>query len=468
MLKLSTIKYVYLLGIGGIGMSALARYFKAAGKQVCGYDRTPTALTNALEQEGIRVHFNDSVDQLPEYLSGMGENPEALIIYTPAIPKNHAEYNHLLECGYRIWKRSEVLGLITKDATTIAVAGTHGKTTTSTMIAHILRFNNVDCTAFLGGISKNYQTNLLLAGNSADKEVVIVEADEFDRSFLTLHPDIAVITSLDADHLDIYGSHEAMIESYSEFASQVKEDGTLICRSGLKLQGDIVPALTYSIDGASSYKAINVRVENHNYMFDLEAPGQTHRNFVLTWPGRHNVENATGAIAACHTFGISMDGIRKALETFGGVKRRFDYQLRLPQITFIDDYAHHPEELKATILSVRELYPGTKVLGIFQPHLFSRTKDFAHGFGASLSLLDELILLDIYPARELPIPGITSEMIAQKVTIGNKQVCSKEAAVKMVLQSDAPVVLTLGAGDIDELVPVIKQALEKKYLKKTA
>lgn len=449
-------------------MSALARYFKAAGKDVSGYDKTPTALTNSLEQEGIHVHFKDDISLLPEFVSGAGENPEAMIIYTPAIPKNHTEYNHLLECGYRIWKRAEVLGLITRDATTIAVAGTHGKTTTSTMIAHILRHSKIDCTAFLGGISKNYQTNLLLAENTGAKEVIIVEADEFDRSFLTLYPDISVITSLDADHLDIYGNHQAMIESYTQFASQVKSDGTLICKSGLQLQGDIEPALTYSLDGNASYRATNIKVENHNYVFDLETPGQSYQKFVLTWPGRHNVENAVGAIAACQAFGISMHEIKEALETFSGVKRRFDYQIRSPKITYIDDYAHHPEELKATILSVKELYPGQKVLGVFQPHLYTRTRDFAEGFGTSLSFLDELILMDIYPARELPIPGVTSDMIASKLTISNWKICSKDAVIERVLQSDATVVLTLGAGDIDELVPVIKHSLDKKYLKQTA
>lgn len=468
MLQLTSIKYVYLLGIGGIGMSALARYFKASGKHVCGYDKTATTLTNALEQEGISVHFTDAVDQLPHFLSGAGLNSEAMVIYTPAIPKNHLEYNHLLACGYKIWKRSEVLGLITRDSTTIAVAGTHGKTTTSTMIAHILRYNKINCTAFLGGISKNYETNLLLSDPSSEKEVVIVEADEFDRSFLTLHPDISVITSLDADHLDIYGNQEAMVESYSQFASQVKANGTLICKTGLQLTGNVVPAFNYAIDIAASYRAFNVRVQNHNYVFDLETPAQTYHDFVLTWPGRHNVENATGAIAACLTFGISIDGIKEALETFHGVKRRFDYQLREPEIIFIDDYAHHPEELKATILSVKELYPEKKVLGIFQPHLYTRTRDFADGFGTSLSHLDELILMEIYPARELPIPGVTSAMIAGKVTGGKTQICSRNEITEKVLDSSASVVLTLGAGDIDELVPEIKHALENKYKKQSA
>ncbi len=468
MIQLSSIKYVFLLGIGGIGMSALARYFKAAGKDVCGFDKTPTELTRAMEKEGIPIHFEDDIKNLPDFLRGIDENVQALIIYTPAIPKNNNEYIHLMQLGYRIWKRSEVLGLITKNSTTIAVAGTHGKTTTSTMIAHILRFNKINCTAFLGGISRNYNTNLLLAAKSDGNDVVIVEADEFDRSFLTLHPDISVITSLDADHLDIYGNHDAMIESYSQFASQVKENGSLICKTGLVLQGNIKPDITYSLNENATYTATDIRVENHNYKFDLQFSGEKYDNFTLTWPGRHNVENATGAIAACHTFGISIDNIRLALETFSGVKRRFDYQLRLNKIIYIDDYAHHPEELKATILSVKELYPGKKILGIFQPHLFTRTRDFADGFGTSLSLLDELILLDIYPARELPLPGISSEIIAERLTGISWEICSRDAVAGKVLNSDASVVLTLGAGDIDELVPAIKLALEKKYATQTA
>jgi len=448
-------------------MSALARYFKAKGKDVCGYDKTSTTLTNTLEQEGIRVHYKDEISLLPDFVSGAGVNPEALIIYTPAIPKDHKQFNHLLTCGYKMWKRSEVLGLITENTYTLAVAGTHGKTTTSTMIAHILRYNSVDCTAFLGGISKNYNSNLLLSGGTSESEVVIVEADEFDRSFLTLYPQIAVITSLDADHLDIYGDADAMVDSYSRFASQVKKEGKLICKWGLQLKGNVGPAITYAIDHPANYKAVNVRVENNNYAFDLEEGNNLHGNFELTWPGRHNVENATAAIAACHLFGVEMEGIRKALLGFSGVNRRFDYQIRSSKIIFIDDYAHHPEELKATILSVKELYPGKKILGIFQPHLYTRTRDFADGFGKSLSYLDELLLLDIYPARELPIPGVTSEMIAGKVKIENKKICSKAELVSLVMNSDADVVLTLGAGDIDELVPQLKISLENKYLKQT-
>ncbi len=469
MQSIHNIKNIFLLGIGGIGMSALARYFKAAGNRVCGYDKTPTELTDELIAEGIPVHFKDDVAFLPDFLSGMGINPEALIIYTPAIPKDHKEYNHLIECGYRMWKRSEVLGLITSEATTIAVAGAHGKTTTSTMIAHILKASGVDCTAFLGGISKNYNTNLLLSRRAGDqKEVVVVEADEFDRSFLTLHPDIAVITSMDADHLDIYGNHDEMIASYKEFASQVTENGTLVYRSGLPLDHINRKKYTYALEIASDFKAENIRIENYIYVFDISNGDTKYTNIRLTWPGRHNVENATGAFAACLLFGMSSDAIKGAIESFEGVKRRFDYQIRAERITMIDDYAHHPEELRATIQSVKELYKGKKVLGIFQPHLYSRTRDFAEGFGTSLSMLDELILMDIYPARELPIPGVTSEMILSKVQIPQKQVCPRAMVIEKVMNSDAEVILTLGAGDIDQLVQPIKESLVKKYLKQTA
>ncbi len=463
MSDLKTIKHVFLLGIGGIGMSALARYFKSAGMEVCGYDKTPTPLTKELVSEGINVVYEDRVSVLPEFVSGRGVNPEALVIFTPAIPKDHQQYNHLLSCGYRLWKRSEVLGLLTKGSPTIAVAGTHGKTTTSTMVAHILRHTGVNCTAFLGGISKNYGTNLLLGNREISGEIIVVEADEFDRSFLTLHPDIAVITSLDADHLDIYGDHNSMVTSYRQFAGQVKPTGTLIYKSGLPL-GDIpVKSMTYSIEGQADFMATNIRVENSNYVFDLTHNGKTIPQFILSWPGRHNVENALAASAACYLHGIPFEEIKSAMFAFSGVHRRFDYQVRNSEVVYIDDYAHHPEELKATILSAKELYPGRKILGIFQPHLYTRTRDFADGFGASLSLLDELLLLDIYPARELPIEGVTSEMILNRVTIPAKGIVSKADLVAQVLKSDANIVLTLGAGDIDTLVNPLKSALETKF-----
>ena len=467
-MTLSQLKHIYLLGIGGIGMSALARYFKAAGMDVCGYDKTPTPLTVELESEGIRVHFNDDVKLLPEFIGGQQLNEGVLVIYTPAIPKDHQEFNHLKAVGYRMWKRSEVLGLLTKGIPTVAVAGTHGKTTTSTMIAHIMKESGVNCTAFLGGISKNYQSNLLL-GNAAEKNhMMVVEADEYDRSFLQLHPAYAMITSLDADHLDIYGDRQAMVESYRQFAGQVSESGKLVIKSEFESAMSDLRFSTYSLKAGADYHASNVRVENGSYVFDIVSPNGTFSNLVLNWPGRHNVENAVGAYALCSAFGIEDADFRMALATFEGVKRRFDYQLRTKEVVYIDDYAHHPEELRACISSVKELYPGQKVLGIFQPHLFTRTRDFADGFGESLSLLDELILLDIYPARELPIPGVTSSIILDKVDTGKGQLCSRDNWSSALLHSDARVILTLGAGDIDQIVGTVKNLLSEKYLKQKA
>jgi UDP-N-acetylmuramate--alanine ligase len=444
-------------------MSALARYFAAKGKSVYGYDKAETPLTKELAAEGIAVHYDDDIANLPEFLKTPTINNEVIIIYTPAIPKDNREFVHLNTTGYKLWKRSEILGWITAQAKTIAVAGTHGKTTTSTMIAHVLKSNGINCTAFLGGISKNYNTNLLLPGKNTGKEVMIVEADEYDRSFLTLFPDLAVITSLDADHLDIYGNHQAMIESYTAFAKQVKDSGNLIIKAGLKLNELIPNSATYSIDSAADYKAEAIRIENSNYVFNISNGNTIYTDVVLTWPGRHNVENAVAAFAICLKFGLSPEDIKSGIKSFEGVKRRFDYQLRNSNITFIDDYAHHPEELSAAIGSVKELYPGKKILGIFQPHLYTRTRDFADGFGKSLSLLDELILLDIYPARELPIPGVSSEIILEKVTIKEKIIASKIKLTNFILNSNADVVLTLGAGDIDQLVEPIREALARKF-----
>ncbi|HEX5001138.1 MAG TPA: UDP-N-acetylmuramate--L-alanine ligase [Bacteroidia bacterium] len=465
---IDNIKHVYLIGIGGIGMSALARYFKASGRDVCGYDKTPTLLTSELISEGIAVHYHDGVEMLPAFLTGPEINSEVLIIYTPAIPKDHAELVYLETKGYRMYKRSEVLGLITGSSRTIAVAGTHGKTTTSAMIAHILKDSGTDCTAFLGGISSNYNTNLLLGSGNPDKEWVVVEADEYDRSFLTLFPQISLITSLDADHLDIYGNHTDMIASYSQFAGQTRAGGRLIIKTGLKLTCDTGAAWTYSISGDADFTATDITIKNHKYHFSIREREGIQNDLVLSWPGRHNVENAVAAYAATRAAGVSIPAIKKALSCFKGVKRRFDYQVNSEKITYIDDYAHHPEELKATIQSVRELYPGEKIVGIFQPHLYSRTRDFVDGFGKSLSLLDELILLDIYPAREKPMPGVSSAIILDKVTIPNKIISSKDKVIDKVLSSEARVILTLGAGDIDQLVKPLKDALTLKYKVQTA
>ncbi|MBK7570756.1 MAG: UDP-N-acetylmuramate--L-alanine ligase [Bacteroidetes bacterium] len=454
-----TKSHIYFVGIGGIGMSAIARYFKSIGKEVSGYDKTPTPLTDELQSEGISVHFEDNLGKADSVYSDVKSKDSVLVVYTPAIPKDHSELNFFIDKHYELKKRSEVLGMITKSSYTIGIAGTHGKTTTSSMVAHILKSAGMNCTAFLGGITKNYGTNLLL-GNSVGKKYTVVEADEYDRSFLALYPDLAVITSMDADHLDIYGDHSYMVESYRLYAQQVKQGGRLIYKSGLQLSDLEVEKNTYSIHGDADFNGDNIRIADHRYHFDWKSAETLISDLTSEMPGLHNVENAVAAIAVAKHVGIANDIIKSALATYNGVKRRFDYQLRTSDCVFIDDYAHHPEELRACISSVKELYPGKRVTGIFQPHLYSRTRDFAEGFAKSLSMLDCLILLDIYPARELPIPGITSEIIFNEVTCEKYQ-CSKEIALEVLEAHPSDVVLTLGAGDIDQLVQPIKQQLQK-------
>ncbi len=440
-------------------MSAIARYFKSIGKDVSGYDKTPTPLTDELQAEGISVHFTDDLSKASAIYSDIKSKDNVLVVYTPAIPKDHSEWNFFKDNNYDLKKRSEVLGMITKSSYTIGIAGTHGKTTTSSMVAHILKSAGLNCTAFLGGITKNYKTNLLL-GNSIGKKYTVVEADEYDRSFLALYPDLAVITSMDADHLDIYGDHSYMIESYRLFAQQVKPGGRLIHKSGLQLSDLAVDKKTYSIEGEADFKGENIHITDHRYHFNWKSAEALITDLTSEMPGLHNVENAVAAIAVAMHLGIANDTIKSALATYNGVKRRFDYQLRTSDCVYIDDYAHHPEELRACISSVKELYPGKRITGIFQPHLYSRTRDFAEGFAKSLSMLDCLILLDIYPARELPIPGITSEIIFNDVTCEKYQ-CSKEIALQVLEEHPSDVVLTLGAGDIDQLVQPIKQQLLK-------
>ena len=453
-------KFVFFLGIGGIGMSALARYFKSAGKTVAGYDKTETPLTVALQSEGIAVSFVDQVELLPSFVTDTSLNEQTLIIYTPAIPKDHYQFNYILNSGLHIVKRSVVLGWITKDSFTIAVAGTHGKTTTAAIITHILKSAGINCTAFLGGVSTNYQSNFI-SGQYGDgsKPVIVVEADEFDRSFLTLHPDIAVITSMDADHLDIYGEKKELEDSYRLFAKQVKPYGILITKYGLPVNST-VPPVSYSIYSEADFCTTKISVLQHAYHFDISTPTGDYKNWSLGMPGLHNIENAIASIAVAFHMNISPEKIQHALHTFLGVKRRFEYHLKNDKCTYIDDYAHHPEELRATISSVKELYNEQKVTGVFQPHLFSRTRDFADGFAASLSLLDAVIMLDIYPARELPIEGVNSNMILDKITISDKQLCSKEAMLSEIKGRRPEVVLTLGAGDIDQLVERVKTVLQ--------
>lgn len=459
-MDLGKIKSVYFIGIGGIGMSALARYFNHTGKTVAGYDKTRTSLTDELESEKIAIHFQDNIQLVPEIFLNKALIDETLIVYTPAIPRDHRELNFFIDHHYHIKKRSEILGIITNHYFTIAVAGTHGKTTTSSIITHLLKHNGLDCTAFLGGITKNYNSNLVLKNepSKGEREIVVVEADEFDRSFLTLNPAVAIITSMDADHLDIYGKKEALEESYRLFAGKVKTGGTLIYRAGLNIGEIKEQHYNYSINQSADYKAENIHVADHSYVFDVTWNGKRFRDFSLGLPGRHNVENALAACAVAFQLGIDASGIKSGLQSYEGVKRRFDIQVKSGKVTFIDDYAHHPEELRACISSVKELYPGKKITGIFQPHLFSRTRDFADGFAESLSLLDELILLEIYPAREQPIEGVNSSMLLSMVEIRNKHLLSREEVLKKVSNDPSlEVVLTLGAGDIDQLVEPIKQ-----------
>jgi UDP-N-acetylmuramate--alanine ligase len=458
--ELANIKYVYLLGVGGIGMSALARYFYAAGKVVAGYDKTSTPLTIQLENEGIFVHYEDSINHIPSEIRNNENKSEVLVILTPAIPNGHEEWNYLAQHNFNIVKRSKVLGLLTSGQTTLAVAGTHGKTTTSTLLAHLLHSAGKNTSAFLGGISSNFKSNLLVGQPNDKDHRIVVEADEFDRSFLQLFPDIAIITSMDPDHLDIYGNIDEMQHNYRLFAGQVKEDGVLIYKKGLAV-GDVkAKTFSYSIETDDcDFAGVNIRVENGFYHFDFKSADKTIHNLVLGLPGRHNVENAVAASAVAISCGVSEEELRIALKSFTGAQRRFEIQVRNENCVYIDDYAHHPTELNAAILSAKELFPTKKITGIFQPHLFTRTRDFADGFAESLSLLDSLIMLDIYPARELPIPGITSQMILDKVTISDKFLVTKEELLNEVNRRKPAVIMTLGAGDIDQFVEPIKHLL---------
>ena len=449
-MELRNIQRVYLIGIGGIGMSGLARYFNHLGCIVCGYDKTPTDLTDDLRNEGIQVVFEDKDGGIPRSFRDPDDN--TLVIYTPAIPKDSEILNYFQSQGFVLWKRSQVLGLISKGKFTIAVAGTHGKTTTSCMVAHILKDSGKDCSAFLGGIASNYQTNVLFGNN----DIVVVEADEYDRSFLTLYPNIAIVTSMDADHLDIYGDHSQLTESFKLFASQIKIGGTLIHRKGLPL----TDGFTYSINEDADAMATNIRIENGDFYFDFKRGSISIPGIKLGIAGLHNIENAVAAIEVALRLHIEWDAIKNALGSFKGVKRRFEYIVKTPAHIYIDDYAHHPEELRAAISSVKRLYPKKKLTTIFQPHLFTRTRDFVDGFAEVLDMTDELILLDIYPARELPIEGVTSEMIMERMQLPNKQILSKQDAIDKIRSEKPELLLTVGAGDIDQLVQPLKSALE--------
>jgi UDP-N-acetylmuramate--alanine ligase len=448
-MNLNQIHNVYFIGIGGIGMSALARYFKFIGKNVSGYDKTPSTLTSELIESGIAIHFEDNINLIPKDF--LVEN--TLVIITPAVPKSHSEWNYFLEREYHVKKRAEVLGIITKDTFCLAVAGTHGKTTTSSILGHILYESGADVTAFIGGIVENYNSNLIGSG----KTVTVVEADEFDRSFLHLYPNIACVTSMDADHLDIYGDDASIKASFKEFADKVENKNNLFVINGLPLEG-----ITVGANDDSKFVAHNIRIENGWYVFDVKTPTENIKDLKFGLPGKHNLTNALLALAMARNFGTPTESIAKALATFKGVKRRFSFQIRKPEFVYIDDYAHHPTEINAVHQAVRELYPNQKVLAVFQPHLFSRTKDFADDFAKSLSQFDEVLLLDIYPARELPMEGITSQWLLNKIENKNKKLIQKEELIPLLKNSDATVIVTIGAGDIGEMVVNIKKELDAK------
>lgn len=452
---MDTINAVFFIGIGGIGMSNLARYFMSKGKKVAGYDRIETQLTITLEKEGAEIHYQDNVSNIPDYCKDI---KSTLVIYTPAIPSDSRELTFFKENGFEMQKRAQVLGLITASSKALCCAGTHGKTTTSSMLAHILRGSHLDCNAFLGGILKNYENNLLLSETS---EYTVIEADEYDRSFHWLHPYMALITSVDPDHLDIYGTEEEYLKSFEHFTSLILSGGSLVMKHNIKLTpkiGEKVHLYTYSIDHGD-FKAENVKVKNGEIRFDFVTPKEVVKDVLLGVPVRINVENAIGAMALAWLSGATADELRLGISTYQGAKRRFDIVLKSDEVVFIDDYAHHPDELAASIMSVKELYQGKKVTGIFQPHLYSRTKDFADQFAQSLSLLDDLILLDIYPAREKPIEGVTSQIIFDKVSCP-KTLCKKEDLLDIIKEKkDIEVLLTLGAGDIDQLILPIKKTL---------
>lgn len=458
MKELKDIKEVYFIGIGGIGMSALARYFKFHGKKVSGYDKTETVLTKKLVEEGIAVHYEDNV--------GLASKKADIIVYTPAIPKDHQELNYYQSNNYPLLKRSDVLGLITNSSFNVCVAGTHGKTTITTMIAHLFRDSGFGCNAFLGGIAVNYDSNFW----SHENNVCVVEADEYDRSFLKLSPDIAVITAMDADHLDIYGSAESMEQAFIDFSAKLKPGGTLISKFGLPktkhLKGDTRKAYSLQNDNADIYAA-NIRMNMGSYEFDVLTKDWMIDNVQLNMGGMHNVENMTAAIGVAHQVGISNEKIRSAVASFKGVKRRFEYIIKRDDLVFVDDYAHHPEELRALITGAKSLFSEMKCTVVFQPHLFTRTRDFVEGFAESLDLADEVILLPIYPARELPIEGVTSQVIYEKMENANRKTMTKEALMDWIVEMKGSrsnfgktMLITAGAGDIDAMVQPIKEILE--------
>lgn len=458
-MDINTIKAVYFIGAGGIGMSALVRYFLSKGKHVAGYDKTPSELTHKLEEEGTNIHYEENVSLIPDTC----KDPDStLVVYTPAIPADHKELCHFRENNFEIHKRAQVLGMITRTEKGICVAGTHGKTTTSTMAAYLIDHSHVGCNAFLGGISKNYGTNLLLSEKS---EFVVIEADEFDRSFHWLTPYATVVTATDSDHLDIYGTHEAYLESFRKYTSLIRPDGFLVIKKGLDLIPDVQPGVTVYTYSATDgdFHAENIRIGNGEIFFDYISPLGNIKDIQLGVPVYVNIENGVAAMALAQLCGVTGEEIKAAMPEFAGVDRRFDFKIKNDHIVFLSDYAHHPAEIRQSVSSIRTLYPERKITAIFQPHLYTRTRDFYKDFADSLSLLDEVILLDIYPAREKPIPGVTSQLIYDNLRPGiEKTMCSKEELLDVLRTRKTEVLITLGAGDIDNYVPQIYEMLKDK------
>ncbi len=451
-LNLNNIHNIYFIGIGGIGMSALTLYFHNLGKNVAGYDKTPSEITDNLLLNKIDIHFEDAIENIPYEFKNPEEN---LIVYTPAIPKNHQELNYFISKKFDIYKRAELLGHITRNTFCFAVAGTHGKTTTSAILAHLLVEAVISVTAFLGGISENFNSNFITRGN----QYTVVEADEFDRSFLHLHPNIACITNTDADHLDIYNEKEALQNAFVDFSQQLKSDGKLFVHQNVAIKG-----MTYGIETDADYSIQNIKIEEGSYIFDIKTPQEIIDKVTFNIPGRHNLANALVAFIMANQVELSTDKLVKALATFKGVKRRFSYQIKAEDLIFIDDYAHHPTEINAVHDAIRELYPDKKILAVFQPHLYSRTRDFADDFAESLSKFDEILLLPIYPAREEPIAGITSKWLLRKVNNQHKKLVSKIDLITAIQNRNSEILLTIGAGDIGEEAIKIKQALTMRDL----
>ncbi|MCK9207057.1 MAG: UDP-N-acetylmuramate--L-alanine ligase [Salinivirgaceae bacterium] len=458
-MELKNFDRIYFVGIGGIGMSALASWFAKAGYQVAGYDRSASEITQKLQDEGIEVFFDESVHAIPDKF--IVEPNHVLVVYTPAIPKNHAGWNYFVTHGYRVMKRAEALGILVSGKSGIAVSGTHGKTSVSTTTAWLLKDR---CSAFLGGISKNLQSNVII---QPETKTVVIEADEYDRSFLTLFPETAVVTAMDADHLDIYANKEEIVETFYQFIGQIKKGGKLIYKKGLTIPSSVNPDITYYTysltDTTAQFYAQNIRVIDGQYLFDWVTPKGIFPGFIMGIPGLYNLENALAALAAAWLNGMNPKQLKNSLALYKGVKRRFDFQIRRPKLIYLDDYAHHPEEIRACVESVRHLFPNRHLTVVFQPHLYSRTRDFADEFAKSLDLCDAVILSEIYPAREEPIPGVTSQMLLDKMALKNKKACSYENILENLLTRDLDVLITMGAGNIDRLVEPITEALTLKY-----